>query len=195
MNIFSYALVLFLIMDPIGNTSSFLKMTKGIPFKKQNRVLVREMLIALFVMFAFSLLGEVIFNVLSISETTVRLTSGDILFLVSIQILFPTLNSIRAKVEEEEPFITPLAIPLIAGPSLLATIILFSHIEMNPYTMPISILAAWLVSVIILLNSSLMERVFTKNGLVALERLMGMILVLLAIQRLLDGLQQFISSF
>ncbi len=195
MTLFSIAIVLFLIMDPIGNISSYLKLMEGIPLPRQRIILLREMLIALLSMVLFNYLGEVIFTLLQISEPTVRLASGTILFLISLQILFPTLNAIRANLPKAEPFIIPLAIPLIAGPSVLATIMLFAHMEASQSVMLIAILIAWFAALIILLSSRFLLRILGTNGLMACERLMGMILVMIAIQRFLDGVEQFVSTF
>lgn len=191
---FSLAFILFLIMDPIGNVSSFLNLTKDIPRKQQRKIVVREMLIALAFMLAFNFLGEHIFNTLQISEKTLKLASGVILFLCAIKILFPTLDSPRANLPQGEPFIVPLAVPLIAGPALLATIMLFAHIEPSGSTMLIAILSAWFLSSVILFNATFFQKILGSNGLMAAERLMGMILVLLAIQRFLEGVQLFVKA-
>jgi multiple antibiotic resistance protein len=181
-------------MDPVGNVSSYLKMVKNIPPNRQTLILVREMLIALFVMVLFNYLGEYIFLWLQVSETTVRLSSGVILFLVSLQILFPKINGIRESIPEEEPFIVPLAIPLIAGPSLLATIMLYAHMEESLHKMFFAIVIAWLAAIAVLLSSRFLYRVLGVNGLMAAEKLMGMVLVLMAVQRFLDGLSQFMVN-
>lgn len=195
MTLFSLTLILFLIMDPIGNISSYLKMVDGIERKNQNRIVFREMLIALFVMVLFNFIGEYIFNIFQISETTVRISSGLIMFLIALQILFPYLNGLRSNISKEEPFIVPLAVPLIAGPSLCATIMLFAHIEPSVTLMLKAIFLAWLASVIVLLFANNLQRILGKNGLLACERLMGMILILLAIQRFLDGIQLFVLDY
>jgi multiple antibiotic resistance protein len=194
MSLFTISLVLFLIMDPIGNVSSFLKMVKNIPLNRQPTILFREMLIALFVMVLFNYLGEYIFLWLQVSETTVRLSSGLILFLVSLQILFPKMTGIRENIPEEEPFIIPLAIPLIAGPSLLATIMLYAHMVESLHTMLLAIVIAWSAAIVILLCSRYLVQWLGLNGLMACEKLMGMVLVLLAVQRFLDGLSQLIPQ-
>ncbi|NGX43736.1 MAG: hypothetical protein K940chlam7_02036 [Chlamydiae bacterium] len=194
MSLLSISLVLFLIMDPIGNVSSFLFMVRGIEPKRQAQILVREMLIALLTMMAFNFLGEYIFNLLELSETTVRISSGVILFLVALQILFPTLDGYRENLPQEEPFIIPLAIPLIAGPSLLATIMLYAHMEESQPLMLGAILIAWAAAVAVLLSSRYLFRALGPNGLMACEKLMGMVLILLAIQRFLDGIYQFIAD-
>lgn len=194
MSFLTLTLILFLIMDPVGNVSSFLSLMKGVEKRKQIMILTREMLIALGMMLLFNFIGEGIFNILKISEITVKLSSGLILFLVALQILFPTLNSIRQTLPKGEPFIIPLAIPLIAGPALLATILLFSRAEESLLVMLGAIVVSWTAAFLVLLSSNLLYRFLGSNGLVACEKLMGMILVLLAIQRFLDGIKQFIET-
>jgi multiple antibiotic resistance protein len=194
MNLFSLTVILFLIMDPIGNISSFLSLLKDMPKQKRRQIIVREMLIALAAMVLFSVIGEYIFQILDINETAVRLASGIILFLVAIKILFPSIDSLRANLPSGEPFITPLAIPLIAGPSLLATIMLFARLEPSPILMLAAIFIAWLLAVCVLLLGQRLQNLLGTNGLMACERLMGMILVMLAIQRFAEGLQQFVKA-
>lgn len=194
MSLFSVSLVLFLIMDPIGNISSYLSLTDSLDTKRKKWVLFREMLIALAVMMAFNYLGEYIFDILELSETTVRLSSGIILFLVALKILFPANDSIRANLPNGEPFIVPLAIPLIAGPSLMATIMLYAHLEPYVSVMLGAIILAWLASYLILFCARPIKRILGQNGLMAFERLMGMVLVLIAVQRFMEGVMLFWSS-
>lgn len=193
MEFFNIAVILFLIMDPFGNISSFLSLLKESPPAKRRKIIIREMLIALGAMLIFNYIGEFIFNILKVSETTIRLASGVILFLAAIKILFPSSDSLRANLPAGEPFITPLAIPLIAGPSLLATIMLFAHIEPSLTLMLGAILTAWVCALGVLLLSDRLQKILGINGLMATERLMGMVLVMLAIQRFLEGVQQFVK--
>lgn len=195
MTIFSISLVLFLIMDPIGNISSFLKMVEEIPPKKQNMILIREMLIALLVMVIFNYIGEGIYELLQISDPAVRLSSGVILFIISVQILFPNLSGLRENLPKEEPFIIPFAIPLIAGPSVLATIMLYAHMEQSQPVMLFSILCAWILALLVMIAAKPLYKIMGENGLMACEKLMGMVLVLIAIQRFLDGVEQYVATF
>lgn len=194
MNLFSLSVILFLIMDPIGNISSFLSLLKDLPKQRRRAIIIREMLIALAAMVAFNFLGEYIFQVLDINETTIRIASGVILFLVAIKILFPSVDSLRANLPSGEPFITPLAIPLIAGPSLLATIMLFARLEPSQPLMLSAIFISWFMAVAVLLLGSRLQKALGTNGLMACERLMGMVLVMLAIQRFAEGLQHFVKT-
>lgn len=194
LSLFSITLVLFLIMDPLGNINSFREMLKRIDRKKQKYVILREMLIALIAMLAFNFLGEVIFDNLQVTETTVEISSGVILFLAALKVLFPTKDSPRSNLPKEDPFIVPLAIPLIAGPSLLATIMLYAHMETSQYIMVAAILISWILASVILLMGNRLHALLGDNGLIAFEKLMGMVLILLAIQRIFEGVENFIKT-
>lgn len=194
MTLFTLALILFLIMDPVGNVGSYLKLVSALPKKRQYYVVLREMVIALAVMLVFNEIGEFLFDMLHISETAIRLASGLILFLAALKILFPSIDSPRANLPIGEPFIIPLAVPFIAGPALLATIMLYAHLEPSQPLMLSAIILAWLAASLVLLSSSFLQRVLGTNGLIACERLMGMVLVLLAIERFTSGIQLFVTG-
>lgn len=194
MSFFNIFIVLFLIMDPVGSLNSYLSMVKDLDPKRQNWIIFREMLIALLVMLGFNYLGEYIFGILDLSETTVRLSSGVVLFLIAIKILFPAQDSLRSNLPGGEPFIFPLAVPLIAGPALMATIMLYSHLEKYQPIMFLAIVSAWLLSVLIFFFARPIKKILGSNGLMASERLIGMVLVLIAVQRFLEGILLFWSS-
>lgn len=194
MSLLTITLILFMIMDPFGNIASYLSMVKDLTPKRRAYVVVREMLIALAAMLVFYFLGETIFSVFEISEITVWLASGGILFLVAIKILFPTSNSLRANLPRSEPFIVPLAIPLIAGPALLATVLLYSNLDTHSPMMLAAIGISWLAATIVLLLAAPLHRLLGNNGLIGCEKLMGMILVMLAIQRFMEGVYKFAAT-
>lgn len=194
MTLANIALVLFLIMDPVGNISSYLKLVDELNPARQKWIIFREMLIALGVMLGFNILGNYIFDFLGLSETAIRLSSGLILFLIAIKILFPSETSFRSKLPKGEPFIFPFAVPLIAGPGLMASIMLYSNLEQYESIMFFAILIAWLAAVCILYFSKTIQRVLGNNGLMACERLIGMILVLISIQRIMEGILLFSSE-
>lgn len=192
-----YSIVLFLIINPVGNVSQLQKIMDGIEPKRRNHVIIRELLIALIFMLGINLIGEFLFNILELSKATLRLASGVILFLVAIKILFPKIGaggSHHEEVMHGEPFIVPIAIPMVAGPSLLATILLFANLEPLFLVSIISIGVAWSGALFVFLISPYLQRFLGKNGLVALEKLMGMVLMLLAVQRLAEGIQQFYAD-
>lgn len=195
MNLLSVALILFFIMDPLGSISAFLKMLKDLPPKRQAIVLFREMLLALGVTLFAYFIGNELLYILDVKEVPVRLSSGIILFLVAIKILFPQKPGLRESYHVDgDSFLVPIAIPMIAGPALLATVILFAGLpELHDILLP-AILTAWAAACAVLLLSRYLKQILGTNGLLACERLMGMILVLLAIQRFFEGIQMFFAS-
>lgn len=195
MSVFTLSLVLFLIMDPIGSVSAYMKMIGGFSGKKRTVILIREMLFVLLAAVIFSYFGDFFFTFLGISEVTARIASGVILFLVALSILFPTGKYAREKVPvNEEPFLIPLAIPLIAGPAYLATVMLYSHMILSQAVVFQGIFYSWLVCLAVLFFAPQLKRILGENGLMACEKLMGMILILLATQRFLDGVKTFVAA-
>ena len=193
LSLFSVTVTLFIIMDPIGNIGTYLNLVKDYTPKKRFFILLREMCIALAFMVLFNFIGEYIFEALELSDTSVQLSSGVILFLTAIKILFPAPNSFRSNLPKGEPFIIPLAIPLIAGPSLLATIMLYARMESSISLMLGAMFLAWVLALIVLAFGPVLRRYLGNNGLMALERLMAMVLVMLAIQRFMEGIQTFVD--
>ncbi len=189
-------LTLFLMIDSVGNTASFHEVLKGVPPKNYWKVLIRELLIALAFMLVINQLGSAILNQLEVSEITVRLTTGLILLLSALWVLFASPRNIRQRVKpEENPFIVPLAVPLMASPAVLAIIMLYSHISEDYSCRLYAILAAWTLSSLVLLVNRAVVRFLGQNGLLAFERLLALILVMLAIQQILLGVELFQTTY
>jgi multiple antibiotic resistance protein len=191
----STTLILFFIMDPVGNVAHFQVVLDGLKPSRQRYIILREMLIALGLMLLFYVIGEALLGFLSLSETTLRITAGLILFLVGISILFPGPNSLRQTLKREEnPFLVPLAIPMTTGPGLLATVMLYARMDDRLLVVPTAIFISWFFATVILLLGAPLQRLVGKNALMGAERLCGMILVMLAIQRFAEGVQLFIQQ-
>lgn len=194
MTLISAALLLFLVMDPLGNIPLFLTALKNVSPERRLKVIIRELFIALLVMLLFLFSGQAFLSALHISEPALTATGGVILFLIALKMIFPPDHS-NHKPTEEEPFIVPLAIPYIAGPSTLATLILIMNNEPNRWAdWLIALFAAWFVSGLILMSAGPLAKVLRNRGLIAIERLMGMILVAIAIQMLMNGIALFITD-
>jgi len=194
MTLISAALLLFLVMDPLGNIPLFLTALKNVNPTRRLKVIIRELFIALLVMLIFLFSGQAFLSALHISEPALTTTGGVILFLIALKMIFPHDNSSH-KATEEEPFIVPLAIPYIAGPSTLATLILIMNGEPDRWLEWLAALfAAWIVSGIILMSAGPLAKILRNRGLIAIERLMGMILVAIAIQMLMDGIAKFVTQ-
>ena len=192
MDTWSAAVMLFLIMDPLGNLPVFMSVLKSIEPKRRQIILLRELLFALVILFTFLFSGQSVLDFLNVEQETVSIAGGIILFLIALRMIFPQSGSVSGLAVGEEPFLVPLAIPMIAGPSTLAALILLAN--QNPDRMvdwSLALGAAWLFSAVILMFSNLFHRLLGERGLIAMERLMGMILVMIAIQMLLDGATQY----
>lgn len=190
MSFVSAAVLLFLVLDPLGNIPLFISATKKVSKGKRKKVILRESLIAYCVLVFFFFCGDYILGVLQLEKASLGIAGGVILFLISIKMIFPDHKSYAA--HEGEPFIVPLAIPLIAGPSAIATVLLFMTSATLPWHMLLlAITTAWAGSTMILVLSSYFQKFLGERGLAALERLMGLILTALAIQMLLNGVTQF----
>ncbi|MDG3086667.1 YhgN family NAAT transporter [Vibrio hannami] len=189
MDLISVSVMLFLIMDPMGNLPIFSSVLRHVEKKRRRVVLARELLIALFVMILFLYLGEGILNFLALKKEAISISGAIILFLISLKMIFPSQDSSLGLAAGEEPLIVPLAIPMLAGPSILATLILIAHQEpdrMIEWTGAIVI--AWLASAIILMFGELFEKLVGPKGLAAIERLMGMLLLMISVQMFLNGI-------
>lgn len=195
MTLLSAFLLLFLVMDPLGNIPLYLTALKNVPDERRWKVIARELLIALLIMVIFLFGGQYFLSALKISEPALTATGGVVLFLIAIKMIFPPVGAEAQIQNDDEPFIVPLAIPYVAGPSSLATLILIMNSEPSRWPEWLAaLLAAWFVTGVILLAASPLAKVLRNRGLIAIERLMGMILVALAIQMLMNGIAEFIAT-
>jgi multiple antibiotic resistance protein len=195
MRIFFNAITLLLIMDPLGNIPPFLSALKTVEPERRRKILVREILIAYVVLLAFLFAGKYLLRLLSLQEETVSIAGGIVLFLIALRMVFPRQDATHDTLEGE-PFIVPLAIPLIAGPSTLASLLLLQQQDSTPNStiqLFLALTLAWLATAIILLSSTILYRLLKERGLIALERLMGMLLVMLAVQMFINGLAKFMK--
>lgn len=188
MNIFSLALSLFILMDAIGNVPLYISFLKHLPPERQRIVIVRELLIALGVIILFALLGEALMDFLHIDSHTIQVAGGIILFILSLKMIFPPNKNPNERMPHNtEPLVVPLAVPLVAGPAVLAAVMIYSKQETHIFVLLGAILIAWATSLVILLSSSLLKHILGWRGITAMERLMGLILTLIAVQMFLTG--------
>ena len=194
MTILSATLLLFLVLDPIGNVPAFLCILKDTQPDRQPRIIVRELLIALFILIFFMFLGRYILLVLHISEPALSISGGIILFMIAIRMIFSTVSEMFLGGPSGEPFIVPLAVPLIAGPSAVATVLLLMAREPQRWLeWLLAVVLAWFGAGIILLFCGPLRRLFGQRGLTAMERLMGMILTTVAVEMFISGLSDLLS--
>lgn len=193
--ILSAAITLFLIMDPLGNIPVFLSILKNVEPKRRTFILIRESIIALIIMILFLFTGQYILSFLGLKQESISIAGGIILFLIALKMIFPHEHTVAENQTEEEPFIVPLAIPMIAGPSVLATLLLL--VKSNPnrlFDWFLAVIIAWVISALILLCSPFVQKILKDRGLIAVERLMGMILVALSVQMFLNGVAAYLNK-
>ena len=193
MTLYTAAITLILVMDPLGNIPMFLSILNGVDPKRRQKIILRETFIALIILAGFLFFGKYILEGMQISQPALSIAGGIILFLIAIKMIFPheTHDSPRAK-QRTEPFIVPLAIPLFAGPSTMTVVMLMaSQSPEQIWVWALALFIAWFISALILVFAEQLRKILREKGLIAIERLMGMILTTMAVQMFLTGVAQF----
>ncbi len=192
MTLVTVFLTLLLVMDPFGNIPIFLSQLKDLTPGRRRLVIVRELVIALAVLAAFLWFGQTVLSGLHLDQAALQIAGGVILFLIALRMIFPEFGHSHGQPEAtgKEPLIVPLAVPVVAGPSAMAYVILIStQYPEQRWEWLAALSLAWLVSVAVLLLADTLARLLGERVLTAIERLMGMILTTLAVQMLVDGLR------
>ncbi len=193
MTITAAALLLFFILDPLGNIPVFLSLLKELPPQRQRKVLVRELLIALGVLMLFLWGGQYALELMHLKQESVSIAGGIVLFLIGLRMIFPTAEGVMGDVPGGEPFIVPLAIPMIAGPSGMAAVMLLGSRQpdrMGDWMLALTL--AWGATAVILFCATWLKKWLGMRALTALERLMGMVIVAISVQMLLDGISSYL---
>ncbi len=195
MDTISAAFLLFLILDPLGNIPIFLSLLKPLEARRRRWVMARELLIALAVLFAFLLGGQYILQVMHLRQESVSIAGGIILFLIGIRMIFPVREGIFGDTPGGEPFIVPLAVPCVAGPSGMAAVMLMANSDpARTADWSLALLLAWGATAVILFGATTLYRWLGQSVLLAVERLMGMLLVALSVQMFLDGIATYLRG-
>jgi len=188
------ALLLFLILDPLGNIPIFLSMLRTLSPERQRYVLARELLIALGVLMVFLWGGKYALEAMHLRQDSVSIAGGIVLFLIGIRMIFPPPEGLMGELPDGEPFIVPLAIPLVAGPSGMAAVLLLGSNEPGRLMeWSLALLIAWGATAAILFSATYLYKLLGMRVLSAVERLMGMLLVAISVQMFLDGLVGYLG--
>ncbi len=195
MEITAAFITLLFVMDPLGNVPVFLAVLKDVDPARRQRVLIRELLIALVVLLIFLWGGGALLDLLGLRQESISIAGAIILFLIALRMIFPSPHGIMGQLPDGEPFIVPLAIPMVAGPSALAVSMLM--VTSNPGRMldwTLALVGAWAACAVILMFAPLLLRSLGDRGLTAVERLMGMMLVIISVQMFFEGVQKFLGT-
>jgi MarC family membrane protein len=192
----SAIIVLLLVVDPFGNVPLVNAMLADVPVARRRRVIVRECFIAFVLLAAFMAFGPEILAVMHLSETSLSIAGGVILFMIAIRMVFAhPEGAFGLQQGRGEPLIVPLAIPLIAGPSALATVMLLASREPRELGMLAAALVVALgITTAVLLAGERLQRWMGDRGMQAMARLMGLILTAIAVEMLLGGIRAFVEG-
>jgi len=189
------ALQLFLVLDAFGSMPLCHAILQHVPAERRRYVLMRELLIALVVLLFFLLSGNWLLGFLGVERATINLSGAFILFIIALGMVFPSKSVLHAETGGSEPFIVPIAVPLIAGPSSIALcLIMAKNPDHNLAHMSGVIFLAWLPSALILLLTPKLIKIIGPKGAAAMERLMGLLLMLIAVQQFLNGFVEWSSK-
>lgn len=188
-------ILLLLVTDPFGNVPLFVNSLAPLPAARRWRVVVRECMIAYGLLLLFMFFGRHFLAAIQLSEVALRIGGSVILFLIALRMVFPQHAAAQEVSPDSEPFIVPLAIPALAGPSALATVLLFSSHKMSEVVIHVSALSAvavvWLM---VFLSAERLQRALGPKVMTAFERLMGLILTAMAAEMMLAGIREFVKS-
>lgn len=194
-SIYSLAIALFLIANPIGNSPAIIALIKNFEFERQKKIMLREALYGLLLALFFQYSGEVFLNKVLIENYTLSFSGGILLLLVALDMLFHKKQPSETKVIQKEPVFVPIATPLISGPGLLSMIMVFSQQEHNKLEVSLAILLAWVGITAVLVAAPYLNRILGTKGLAVLEQIMGLLVAMMAIQMIVTGAQMFFKTF
>ena len=185
-------ILLLLVLDPVGNVPVMMALMRNVAPERRARVILRECAFALLLLLLFLGMGGRFLQLLGLSQSSVGIAGGIILFLIALRMVFESSESVFGGLPQGEPFLVPIAVPFLAGPSALGTVILLGTKEsLSPLHAGIALLLAMLVTAGILLLGQRIVKLVGERGVEALQRLMGLLLTAIAVEMFLNGLTQF----
>lgn len=194
-DLFSATILLVLVLDPFGNLPLVVAALDKVAPARHLKILLRESFIAYLLLLLFMIGGRTFMTWLGLSDVSLSITGGIILFLISLRMVFSHKEGIFGEIQGGEPFIVPLAVPMIAGPSALATVMLMASRDPDKlYTWAVALTLAMVVSTAVLLMAGRLKAVLGERVVNAFERLMGLLLTALAVEMLLGGIRTFVAS-
>ena len=194
MSILALALTFFLVANPIGNSPTILALLKNCDFARQRKIMFRESIFSMLLAFFFQFFGEVFLKLLHISHSALTLTGGLILLMTALSMIFQEPEDVAKPQSKREPFIVPIATPLLSGAGLMTMIMVSAAAEPSNLKISLAILIAWFGVTIVLVTAPYLQKVMGKRGMSALEQIMAMLLGLMSFEMLIKGLDLFLKS-
>jgi len=194
LGLFALASNFFLIANPIGNIPTVVALVKDFPLERQRIIVLREAIFALMVAIGFQFIGRELLNYLQIKTYAVSITGGLLLFFVAIRMMFPSHGPKEKSALKQEPFLVPIATPTISGGGVMSSIMIYSGLTENPLLVTSALLVAWCAVIPVMFLSIYLKKILGNRGILALEQLMGMVLVLLSMKLLVQGFRIFLTG-
>jgi MarC family membrane protein len=193
--IFSAAVLLTLVIDPFGNVPLVVSALRKVAPARRARIVLRECVAAYALLLAFLFGGQAFLRWLHLSETSLGIAGGVILFMIALRMVFPRPEGIFGELPSSEPFLVPLAVPSIAGPSAMATVMLMASRDparIGQWALALTVAMA--VTTLVLVAAHRLQEILGERLVLAFERLMGLVLTALAVEMLLDGVRSFVGQ-
>jgi multiple antibiotic resistance protein len=193
-SVFQLALIFFIVTNPLGNCPAIIALIKDHPIKKQQKILFRESIFSMLLAISFLFLGEIFLGSLKIETYALTLSGGVLLFIVALKMIFSNKDETKQEAQKQDPFIVPIATPLLSGAGLMTMIMLYSKQEANDIKVLFAIIIAWIGVTGILVVAPYLQIFLGKRGLAALEQLMGMLLAMIAMEMIVKGASLFLTA-
>lgn len=196
-SILSTAILLFFVLDPFGNIPLLMSILRDVDKSKHHKIIIRELLIGLLILFLFLFFGEDFLSVFHLQKEAITIAGGIIFFIIGLHMIFPKGDgkALFGSTEDGDPLIVPIAMPMISGPAALATLLVLSKTYSgNMAGLSLSLLLAWAITLLVLYFSPALFKVLGKRGLAALEKLMGMLLLMMSVQMFIDGVMALLNK-
>jgi multiple antibiotic resistance protein len=193
MSMFAMTFSLFFVLNSLGNIPLFVALLTKFEVKKQRRIILRELLIALCILLLFNFFGDDVLKLLGISQPVLGVAGGTLLFIIALGLIFPRPAD-NHESKRSEPLIVPLATPIVAGPGAIATVMVYAEQLHHVWLSSLIILLAWIPTFIILVLCSNIKYFLGKKGLLACQKLGGMLISLIAVQMICTGVTHILRD-
>lgn len=193
-SILKHALKFFLVVNAVTQAPFFASLVQRFDHKKQQRILRRELFLAFCIGLFFLFIGGPFLDTLAVAPSTVSMCGGMILIFIANDILFPHQSLTRGGDDDREPFLVPIAVPLLSGPTLMTTLMFSTQEEPNLLKLALALFLSFIGTSIVILGAPKVIRFLGKKGLAALEQLLGMLLIMLGVEMVANGLRYYIME-
>lgn len=187
-------MIFFIVTNPIGNSPTIIALIKDHTISEQQKILFRESMFSMILAIFFLFLGETFLSCLNIQSYALTTSGGILLFIVSLKMIFSNRDETQPVGPKQDPYIVPIATPLLSGAGLLTMIMLYSKQESNDMKIFLAILLAWIGVTAVLVTAPYLQIFLGKRGLSALEQLMGMLLAMIAMEMIVQGSSLFLRA-